>query len=122
LALPFGKWLTGNSSDGHIGHSVAIQKLRESKWFDDSEERLFCAVIECGFIVELKNEETGDNWFGVITFDSDLKKGRMVKLTLLKFLVNCGARSVFYFSTIAHYISAVTQFQMTTRSLLNKSN
>ena len=74
LSLPFGKWLTG-SGPSDVHSTVAIQKLRESKWFDSSEERLFCAVIECGFIVELKNEETGENWFGVIAFDCDLKKG-----------------------------------------------
>lgn len=34
-------------------HTVAIQKLRESKWFEQDEERLFCAVIESGFIVEI---------------------------------------------------------------------
>lgn len=42
------------SSDayGGSGH-VATQKLRESKWFLQDEERLVCAVVESGFIVEL---------------------------------------------------------------------
>lgn len=38
---------------GGSNQHVATQKLRESKWFDQDEERLFCAVIETGFIVEL---------------------------------------------------------------------
>ncbi|XP_068158770.1 uncharacterized protein l(1)G0469 [Drosophila tropicalis] len=38
-----------------FGSSVAVQKLRESKWFKAEEQRIFCAVVECGFIVEVRN-------------------------------------------------------------------
>ncbi|XP_053679965.1 uncharacterized protein LOC128730901 isoform X2 [Anopheles nili] len=78
-SLNIGKWFpagaqspppptgTGRAS---FGSSVAIQKLRESKWFDAGEERIFCAVIENGFIVEVRREkETGDSWFGVVTIE-----------------------------------------------------
>lgn len=56
----------GSSS---FGSSVAIQKLRESKWFDAGEERIFCAVIEDGFLVELRHPETGESWFGVAAIE-----------------------------------------------------
>ncbi|XP_050083902.1 uncharacterized protein LOC126570296 isoform X2 [Anopheles aquasalis] len=85
LNIPFGKWLSPGTASGtqavtapptgtgrNFGSSVAIQKLRESKWFDAGEERIFCAVIENGFIVEVRHSETGDNWFGVVTIE--LKK------------------------------------------------
>jgi hypothetical protein len=49
---------------GGSGH-VATQKLRESKWFLQDEERLVCAVVESGFIVELmltnSQEKTENN-------------------------------------------------------------
>nr|XP_019537766.1 uncharacterized protein LOC109408850 [Aedes albopictus]XP_029712744.1 uncharacterized protein LOC115253989 [Aedes albopictus] len=63
---------TGRSKSGSFGSSVAIQKLRESKWFDRGEERIFCAVIEAGFIVELRHPETAESWFGVTAIE--LKK------------------------------------------------
>uniref|UniRef100_A0A182QD99 Uncharacterized protein n=1 Tax=Anopheles farauti TaxID=69004 RepID=A0A182QD99_9DIPT len=87
-SLNIGKWFptTGGSTPSSVapptgtgpprasfGSSVAIQKLRESKWFDAGEERIFCAVIENGFIVEVRRPmETGDSWFGVVTIE--LKK------------------------------------------------
>lgn len=46
---------------GGSTHTVATQKLRESKWFDQDEERLFCAVIESGFIVEIMQKEQNNN-------------------------------------------------------------
>ncbi|XP_055712771.1 uncharacterized protein LOC129807498 [Phlebotomus papatasi] len=49
-----------------FGSSVAVQKLRESKWFDEDEQRIFCAVVECGFIVEVKGGQENDGWFGVV--------------------------------------------------------
>jgi hypothetical protein len=48
--------LKSADSVGGSNQHIATQKLRESKWFHDNEERLVCAVIECGFIVELKKE------------------------------------------------------------------
>lgn len=43
-----------NSRKPSFGSSVAIHKLRDTKWFGHSEERIFCAVVESGFIVERK--------------------------------------------------------------------
>lgn len=90
LNISFGKWRT-NSSPGSVengppgspsppvvtrkgsssfGSSVAIQKLRESKWFDAGEERIFCAVIEDGFLVELRHPVTGESWYGVAAIEA----------------------------------------------------
>lgn len=49
-----------------FGSSVAVQKLRESKWFGPDESRIFCAVIECGFIVETREGKENDGWFGIV--------------------------------------------------------
>ena len=38
-----------------FGSSVAVQKLRESKWFKQEEQKIFCAVVECGFIAEVRS-------------------------------------------------------------------
>lgn len=37
-----------------FGSSVAIHKLRETKWFRHDEQGILCAVLESGFIVEIK--------------------------------------------------------------------
>lgn len=54
--------------------TVAIQKLRESKWFNQDEERLFCAVIESGFIVEIMLNEQSINeiksHYGVVSVEA----------------------------------------------------
>lgn len=73
LNISFGKWWTGGNApqtSSSFGSTVAIQKLRESKWFDPGEERIFCAVIEAGFIVELRHPETGESWFGVTAIET----------------------------------------------------
>ncbi|XP_037936732.1 uncharacterized protein LOC119670525 [Teleopsis dalmanni] len=80
---------TGSNANGNttFGSSVAVQKLRESKWFHRDEQRIFCAVIECGFIVEMRKStasnmqqqnnsyehedmqdenETPVTWFGIV--------------------------------------------------------
>ncbi|XP_049312258.1 uncharacterized protein LOC105226944 [Bactrocera dorsalis] len=44
-----------HSKTSTFGSSVAVQKLRESKWFKRDEQRIFCAVVECGFIVEVRS-------------------------------------------------------------------
>jgi hypothetical protein len=54
------KLLRSDSVSGSNQH-IATQKLRESKWFREDEERLFCAVIETGFIVEMKIETAHDH-------------------------------------------------------------
>nr|XP_016925529.2 uncharacterized protein LOC108006516 isoform X1 [Drosophila suzukii] len=43
-----------------FGSSVAVQKLRESKWFKSEEQRIFCAVVECGFIVEIRSSAAAE--------------------------------------------------------------
>ncbi|GAB0086525.1 uncharacterized protein DMENIID0001_006080 [Sergentomyia squamirostris] len=50
----------------NFGSSVAVRKLRESKWFDEKEQRIFCAVAECGFIVEVKDEKENIETFGIV--------------------------------------------------------
>lgn len=57
---------TNNNTIKSFGSSVAVQKLRESKWFGPDESRIFCAVIECGFIVETREGQENDGWFGVV--------------------------------------------------------
>lgn len=93
LNISFGKWRTSSSpgsvengtagaapqqvppppvrkGSASFGSSVAIQKLRESKWFDAGEERIFCAVIEDGFLVELRHPVTGESWYGVAAIEA----------------------------------------------------
>lgn len=69
----FGSKLKPSASYGGSTHTVAIQKLRESKWFNQDEERLFCAVIESGFIVELKLNATSSG--SDVDADSDSISG-----------------------------------------------
>lgn len=89
LNISFGKWRTSSSpgsvenggkpgtpppvarkSSASFGSSVAIQKLRESKWFDAGEERILCAVLEEGFLVELRHPVTGESWYGVAAIET----------------------------------------------------
>ncbi|XP_017963477.1 uncharacterized protein LOC108656076 [Drosophila navojoa] len=49
------KLSVGANVNATFGSSVAVQKLRESKWFKPEEHRIFCAVVECGFIVEVRS-------------------------------------------------------------------
>lgn len=65
------KWWPTNtnntSTSGHtFGSSIAIQKLRESKYFKPEESKILCAVIESGFIIETKEGQENDGWFGVV--------------------------------------------------------
>lgn len=68
------------TSYGGSQHTVAIQKLRESKWFNQDEERLFCAVIESGFIVEIMQRdqsiEENKSHYGVVSVET--KKSKFV--------------------------------------------
>lgn len=72
----------------HTCNSVATQKLRESKWFKADEERLFCAVIESGFIVEVTNGHSTDNsknWYGIVSVEAK-KSEYIVKMCFFYFL------------------------------------
>ncbi|CAH0729476.1 unnamed protein product, partial [Brenthis ino] len=40
-----------------FGSSVAIHKLRESKWFKHEEQNILCAVLESGFVLEVRAED-----------------------------------------------------------------
>ncbi|XP_059050765.1 uncharacterized protein LOC131845688 [Achroia grisella] len=40
-----------------FGSSVAIHKLRESKWFKHDEQNILCAVLESGFVLEVRAED-----------------------------------------------------------------
>lgn len=61
------KWWSSTNSNKqqNFGSAIAGQKLRESKWFGADESRILCAVIECGFIVETRDGQENDGWFGV---------------------------------------------------------
>lgn len=51
-----------NGVNGQItrGTSFVVgHKLRESKWFNHDEMKIFLAVVETGFIVEIQNEIYG---------------------------------------------------------------
>lgn len=64
--------LKSSSEVGGSNHHIATQKLRESKWFKENEERIFCAVIETGFIVEYRlDENIGKNDQKDVNIDSE---------------------------------------------------
>ncbi|KAL5276727.1 hypothetical protein ACFFRR_002136 [Megaselia abdita] len=84
-----------------FGSSVAVQKLRESRWFKSDEQKLFCAVVECGFIVEVRSEQTDvenvDSWFGVVlckTAKDNKSKPETIEITSIKVQKN-GAFKIF---------------------------
>ena len=78
-----------STSYGGSTHTVATQKLRESKWFEQDEERLFCAVIESGFIVEIMQKEQNNNndenksHYGIVSVET--KKSEFGKQILITF-------------------------------------
>lgn len=65
--------LKSADSYGGSNQHVATQKLRDSKWFRQDEERLVCAVLETGFIVELVLIEQKDaelkSHYGIVCVD-----------------------------------------------------
>lgn len=75
--------LTNNNNNNNcksFGSSVAVQKLRESKWFGPDESRIFCAVIECGFIVETREGKENGGWFGVVNCKTSKGKHNIIFL------------------------------------------
>lgn len=68
-------------------HTVAIQKLRESKWFNQDEERLFCAVIESGFIVEIMQNAQSINenksHYGVVSVEAKKSEFLLLNKTFI---------------------------------------
>lgn len=55
-----------NSQPIMFGSSVAIHKLRESKWFNHNEDKILCSVVENGFILEKKfKDDNLDNEWGI---------------------------------------------------------
>lgn len=102
------------STNGVFGstHTVATQKLRESKWFDQDEERLFCAVIEGGFIVEImqkdrsimkdENEEIKSH-FGIVSVE--VKKSKFIiffYFHIFRDRVLCGFSDLICYQTNKH--------------------
>lgn len=82
-----------STSYGGSTHKVATQKLRESKWFEQDEERLFCAVIESGFIVEIMQKELNNNkylddenksHYGIVSVEAKKSKCRQTLSTTLQ--------------------------------------
>ncbi|KAK9877984.1 hypothetical protein WA026_020198 [Henosepilachna vigintioctopunctata] len=58
------------------GNSFIIgQKLRESKWFRRDEEKIVCAVLESGFIVE-KHENNQENTYGIVMWVPGYEKSK----------------------------------------------
>lgn len=89
------KWWSSNSNNNNtnskgFGSSIAAQKLRESKWFGPDECRILCAVIESGFIVEIKEGQENDGTFGVVSFKAikgeTLYNSRYVALLIFPYL------------------------------------
>lgn len=76
---------------GGSSHTVATQKLRESKWFNQDEERLFASVIESGFVVEIMQNEQSINenksHYGVVSVEP--KKSEFHQTNLLGLLITC---------------------------------
>lgn len=77
-----GKFWPFSFKSSSFGSTVAIQKLRETKWFGAEEERIFCAVVESGFIVEIHDENKENTWFGIVDFS--VKKGKFRFITETK--------------------------------------
>lgn len=65
-----GQKASKNAVAGPFGSTVAVHKLRESKWFNADECRLLCAVLETGFIVEVVDKEKTSKWYGVALWKS----------------------------------------------------
>lgn len=85
--------LKPTTSYGGSTHTVAIQKLRESKWFNQDEERLFCAVIESGFIVEImQNEQSiaeNKSHYGVVSVEAKKSEFCYQTKSLWCFVITC---------------------------------
>ncbi|XP_049819955.1 uncharacterized protein LOC109607967 isoform X2 [Aethina tumida] len=65
-----------NNDDMKRTNSFVVgQKLRESKWFPHEETGVFCAVVESGFIVEVKNE-TEETHSGVVLWTAGFEKSK----------------------------------------------
>lgn len=52
------------------GSYVVGQKLRESKWFNHDELKVFCAVVETGFIVQRKDDINDELEFGIAVWNT----------------------------------------------------
>ncbi|XP_026463576.1 uncharacterized protein LOC113366219 [Ctenocephalides felis] len=65
-----GQKATKNVVTGQFGSTVAVHKLRESRWFNADECRLLCSVLETGFIVEVVDKEKTSKWYGVALWKS----------------------------------------------------
>lgn len=76
-------WPISLTNKPTFGSSVAVQKLRESKWFQSEEQRILCAVLECGFIVEIREDKENEGWFGIAIFKSTKGKNKCNKTSYL---------------------------------------
>lgn len=97
--------LLRSDSVSNSNQHIATQKLRESKYFREDEERLFCAVIETGFIVEMKIETTThdhqntetkshqqQHYFGIVSVES--KKSKHTRVDLFFYHHEIGANII----------------------------
>ncbi|XP_065161921.1 uncharacterized protein l(1)G0469 [Atheta coriaria] len=58
------------------GSYVVGQKLRESKWFNHDELKVFCAVVETGFIVQRKDDINDELEFGIAVWNTGEEKSK----------------------------------------------
>lgn len=65
------------------GSFVIGQKLRESKWFTHVEMNVFCAVVESGFIVEQKENDSDVIKHGVAIWAPNFGKFALFILILV---------------------------------------
>lgn len=68
------KMKNGPKEFGRTNSYVVGQKLRESKWLAHDEMKIFCAVVETGFIVERKTEEDEPKMFGLVIWEPGFGK------------------------------------------------
>lgn len=104
------------STNGVFGstHTVATQKLRESKWFDQDEERLFCAVIEGGFIVEIMQKDRSlmndddelKSHFGIVSVE--VKKSKF-KLNICYHLRSRACELICYQTKKNHFLPGISR-------------
>ncbi|XP_022920916.1 uncharacterized protein [Onthophagus taurus] len=55
---------------------VVGQKLRESKWFDHDELKIFSSVVETGFIIQRKTDEEEPKAFGIVVWTTGYEKSK----------------------------------------------
>lgn len=76
LCPPPATFLSNAANLKRGGSFIVGQKLRESKWFRHEEMKIVCAVVESGFIVELKADNLEEHVFGVAMWVPGYEKSK----------------------------------------------